>query len=366
MENRNLTIMLTDMKGFTPRTSAQSRSATMDMLREHKTVLLPVIEKRGGRLIKTIGDAFLVTFESPTDAVLTGMALQETLRAHNAAKPEAERIEIRVAINTGEVTVDEGDIFGEAVNIAARIEGIAEANEIYFTESTYLAMNKSEVPSAEIGYRVLKGIPHKIKVYRVLHEGEAPPASAPDVFFDTAAGTSSVHGASPWKRAAALAIDLLLVILLTFVLISAEKKDVEKRRVEIKSKMEAAGYQTPDDIPLGDPLRDEVHAFRKKKQQAGQIPKKRAGAVSFMLFVLYSTVAVGWKGRTLGKHLMKLRVVRMDGTAPGFGRALVRAILYYLSAAPFFLGFIWVFFDTRRLAWHDKISETAVVEGATR
>src|SRR3990167_6712864 len=125
MQTRNLTIVFTDIKGFTSRTSAQSRSATVDLIREH-----------------------------------------------NAKLAEADRIEIRVAINTGEVAIEEGDVYGEAVNIAARIEGIAEANDVYFTESTYLAMNKTEVPSAEIGYRMLKGIPQKIKVYRVLREGE--------------------------------------------------------------------------------------------------------------------------------------------------------------------------------------------------
>ncbi|MBI4712674.1 MAG: hypothetical protein HY762_05170 [Planctomycetes bacterium] len=68
------------------------------------------------------------------------------------------------------------DLFGEAVNIAARIEGITEATEIYFTEAVYLAMNKSEVPSSEIGWRKLKGIPEAIKVYK-LNSCEMPPLS---------------------------------------------------------------------------------------------------------------------------------------------------------------------------------------------
>ncbi|MBN1586460.1 MAG: hypothetical protein JW937_03410 [Candidatus Omnitrophica bacterium] len=176
MESRSLTIVFTDMKGFTSRTSSQSRTATEEMIFRHKELLLPVIKKRGGQLIKSIGDAFLLTFESPTDAVLAGMDIQEKLRKFNLSVPSPDRIEVRVAINTGEVIVDEGDVYGEAVNIASRIEGIAEPNEVYFTESTYLSMNKSEVPSAEIGYRLLKGIPEKIKIFKVLKEGQTAPA----------------------------------------------------------------------------------------------------------------------------------------------------------------------------------------------
>jgi hypothetical protein len=120
--------------------------------------------------VKTIGDALLITFESPTNAVLCGIAMQERLRVHNEEQPEEEQLMIRVAINSGEVQIREGDVFGEAVNITARIEGITDAGEIYFTESVYLAMNKSEVPTSEVGEKRLKGIPESIKVYKVIQD----------------------------------------------------------------------------------------------------------------------------------------------------------------------------------------------------
>jgi hypothetical protein len=141
------------------------------MVANHNAIVLPVIEKHQGKLIKTIGDAFLVTFESSTDAMLCGMAVQEALAAFNKGKTPDDRIDIRIAINAGEVYIDKtGDIFGDAVNITSRIEGIAEAGEVFFTEAVYLSMNRKEVPSSEIGYRQFKGIPDKIKVYKVLHE----------------------------------------------------------------------------------------------------------------------------------------------------------------------------------------------------
>lgn len=75
---------------------------------------------------------------------------------------------MRVAINLGEVEIIDGDVLGDPVNIAARLEGVAEAGEVWFTESVYLAMNRKEIPSTEIGERTFKGIPAPIRVYRVV------------------------------------------------------------------------------------------------------------------------------------------------------------------------------------------------------
>lgn len=184
--------MFTDIKGFTKRTSQQSRSATIDLIKQHNELLIPIFEERGGRVIKTIGDAFLVVFESPTNAVLTGIQLQDKLKEHNDNIADPERLEVRVAISTGEVSLIDNDVYGEAVNIAARLEGVSEANDVYFTEATYLAMNRSEVPTAEIGYRLFKGIPDKIKIFKVLREGqnlkETPRAGRNEA---AAGGTSS-------------------------------------------------------------------------------------------------------------------------------------------------------------------------------
>jgi class 3 adenylate cyclase len=170
MSSRVLTIMFTDIKGFTERTSLSSREELDNILGEHEELLMPLLPDFGGRLVKTVGDALLVAFESPTNAVLCGIMMQDRLRGRNKDMPEGEHLEIRVAINTGEVLEREGDVFGDAVNIAARIEGITDASEIFFTESVYLAMNKAEVPSSEVGQRRLKGIPEPIKIYKVIQD----------------------------------------------------------------------------------------------------------------------------------------------------------------------------------------------------
>ncbi|MEM7249565.1 MAG: adenylate/guanylate cyclase domain-containing protein [Acidobacteriota bacterium] len=173
MPTRNLTIMFTDIKGFTARVSAGSRDDLTRLREAHDRLLKPVFAHFGGTIVKTIGDAFLVRFDSPTDGVLCGVAIQEVLRQHAETAAEDDRIEVRVAINSGEVEVVDGDILGEPVNIAARLESAAEAGQVWFTEAVYLAMNRSEAPSAEVGERTFKGIPYPVRVYRVESEPES-------------------------------------------------------------------------------------------------------------------------------------------------------------------------------------------------
>lgn len=167
MKTANLAIVFTDIQGFTERTSRQTHEENQRLLQVHHELLAPMFKAFGGRILKSIGDAFLVTFESPTQAVLSGIAIQDRLWQYNGAAPESDRLNVRVAINVGEVRVESNDVFGEPVNIASRVEGLAEAGEVYFTEAVYLAMNKAEVPSQEVGAFELKGIPGKIRVFRV-------------------------------------------------------------------------------------------------------------------------------------------------------------------------------------------------------
>jgi class 3 adenylate cyclase len=167
LKTANLSIVFTDIKGFTERTSSQTLEENQRLLRTHDQLMTPLFKAFGGKIIKKIGDAFLVTFESPTQSVLCGLAIQDRLWLYNRTVQLNERFEVRVAINAGEVRVEAGDVFGEPVNIAARVEGIAEAGSVFFTEAVYLAMNKAEVPSEEVGLFELKGIPGKVKVFKV-------------------------------------------------------------------------------------------------------------------------------------------------------------------------------------------------------
>jgi len=170
VQSKVLTVMLTDMKGFTETSSKVSRDEMMALVKRHDELIRPILQQFGGNVVKTIGDAFLVVFESPTNAVLCGLVIQHTLRQHNETATNGERIEVRVAINIGEVQLTEDDVFGDPVNLAARINGITEPGEIFFTDAVYLAMNKQEVPSSEIGQRRFKGVPEPVKLFQVIQD----------------------------------------------------------------------------------------------------------------------------------------------------------------------------------------------------
>lgn len=171
---KNLTVMFTDISGFTKHTETISREALMSRLDTHNELLMPIVAHFEGKIVKTIGDAFLITFESPTNAVQCGLFMQHTLRKYNVEKPEPEQIHIKVSINSGEVTVTDNDVFGDPVNVAAKIEKATNPDEIYFTESVFLAMNKAEVPTSFVKTFRPKGTDStEIKLYKVaMDEGD--------------------------------------------------------------------------------------------------------------------------------------------------------------------------------------------------
>ena len=170
----NLAILLSDMKGFTARTSQQTREENARMLAFHDALLLPVIRGFGGRKVKSIGDALLVTFRSPTDCVLCGMAMQDRLASWNSRRGPQERIEVRIAISLGEVRVDAVDVTGDPVQLALRASAFADAGEVVLTESVYLAMNKSEVPTEPFPVRELRVGETRLHRARMMGPRELP------------------------------------------------------------------------------------------------------------------------------------------------------------------------------------------------
>jgi len=183
------------MKGFTAATSRQTREETARMLALHDALLTPVIRAFRGRRVKSIGDAYLVLFEAPTEAILCGMAIQDRLWDYARRVPESQRIEVRVAVALGEVRLVRvggvDDVFGEAVNLASRVEGEAESGEVWFSESVWWVMDRTRVEIDDLGSRALKGFPEAIRLFRVARSdrpGEPPYGNA---------GLSFVSGLAP-------------------------------------------------------------------------------------------------------------------------------------------------------------------------
>jgi class 3 adenylate cyclase len=167
LKTENLAIVLTDIVGYTEATQNQSRLDNARLLATHNRILFPIIRRYKGRHVKSIGDALLLVFRSPTDAMLCAMAMQDALFEYNRNAPKDQQIHIRVAASLGEVRVTRNDVFGEAVNITSRIESITPADEVYLSEAVYMAMNKAEVPAQEVGWRELKGVSAPIRVFNI-------------------------------------------------------------------------------------------------------------------------------------------------------------------------------------------------------
>jgi adenylate cyclase len=167
MKTENLVIVFTDIVGFTEATALMSREQSQRILDKHNQLLLPIVRRFRGRHIKSIGDALLLAFTSPTDGMRCAMAMQDVLHEYNASVAKDEEIHIRIAASLGEVRVTKTDIFGEPVNVTSRIEGITPSDEIYFSEAVYLAMNKAEVPAIEVGIKELKGISKPIRIFAI-------------------------------------------------------------------------------------------------------------------------------------------------------------------------------------------------------
>ncbi len=179
MQTANQVVMLTDIKGFTAATSRQTREENARMLALHDALLTPVIEAFGGRRVKSIGDAYLVLFPAPTVALLCAAAIQDRLADHARRVVEGDRIDVRIALAMGDVRLEGGDVFGEAVNLASRIEGQAEPGEIWFSEALYWALDRARVPVEELGYRALAGLDEEVRLFRVLKAATATGADLP-------------------------------------------------------------------------------------------------------------------------------------------------------------------------------------------
>ena len=160
-------VMFTDLRGYSALVQQDERLA-LSLLELQRSLAEPVIAAHHGRLIKTIGDALMVEFRSALEAVACATAIQQGLHEHNAAVPEGERILVRIGVHLGDVVRKGGDLFGDTVNIAARIEPQAPPGGIALSNAVYEQIhNKFPHPIVPLGDFALKGIAAKAPLYAV-------------------------------------------------------------------------------------------------------------------------------------------------------------------------------------------------------
>ncbi len=137
---RNITVLFTDIKGSTDYFEKFGDSAGLIMVHHCNTLLGKAVERHGGRVIKTIGDAVMAAFEDHAEAVAAAIEMQEVITADNLDKPQAYRVSIRIGINYGLGIVKSNDVFGNVVNVASRVEGAASPEQILISDTLHQAV----------------------------------------------------------------------------------------------------------------------------------------------------------------------------------------------------------------------------------
>lgn len=185
-----LTIMFTDIQGFTRLTEERGDAYSNEVRKEHDSLLVPIIEREGaGRVIKHIGDAVMAVFAEPSAAVARSLEIQEALRKRNLANSDQPALLVRIGLHMGQVTVEDKmdmDVFGRHVNRASRVEGLAEGGHLYMTYSVFdsakswIAGHKEEAAWVSHGRYKVKGIDEPLEIFEAYKPAAVKPRAPQD------------------------------------------------------------------------------------------------------------------------------------------------------------------------------------------
>jgi TolB-like protein len=174
IERRLTAILAADVAGYS-RLTGLDEEGTHVQLQDHlRTLVDPKIDEHRGRVVKNTGDGMLAEFSSVVDAMRCALDVQRGMVERNANVPQEKRIEFRIGINVGDIIIDRGDIFGDCVNVAARLEGLAEPSGICVSDDAYRQLrDKLDIVFDDAGEQKLKNIGHLVRVFRVRDRGVA-------------------------------------------------------------------------------------------------------------------------------------------------------------------------------------------------
>jgi len=191
MERRLAAILAADVVGYS-RLMGVSEAGTLAALKAHRRELVDgKIAEHQGRIVKLTGDGMLVEFPSVVNAVACAVEIQRKMPERNADVPEDRRIEFRIGVNLGDIIFEDNDIFGDGVNVAARIESVARPGGVCVSSSVRDNVgNRLELDFEDMGEQALKNIERPVRVYNV-SLGARPPKSSP---------ASQTHAERPPRR----------------------------------------------------------------------------------------------------------------------------------------------------------------------
>jgi adenylate cyclase len=178
-ERKLVAILAADVAGYS-RLMGADEEGTLACLKAHQRDLIdPKVNEHGGRLVKTTGDGILIEFPSVVEAVRCAVAVQRGMAERNADVPKERRMEFRVGINLGDVIAEASDIFGDGVNIAARLEGTAEPGGICISDDAYRHVHgKVAAEFVDLGEQLFKNIARPVRVYRMRPDADTASTGA--------------------------------------------------------------------------------------------------------------------------------------------------------------------------------------------
>src|SRR6201993_4461864 len=167
VERRLAAILAADVEGYR-RLMHGDEEATMATLSARRAVVDELIGRHRGRIANTAGDSILAEFASVLDAVRCAIKIQEALEQANDPQPETPRMRFRIGVNVGDIMVKDGDIFGDGVNVAARLEGLVRGGEICVSRGVYDHLHhRGGMPFQALGEQLVKNIAHPIRAFRL-------------------------------------------------------------------------------------------------------------------------------------------------------------------------------------------------------
>ena len=177
LSRRLAAIMVADISGYGTLMGADQEATVRD-LQAHRAAVLPLIDEHGGRVVDLAGDGILAEFPSALGAVKASLALQASMAERNANVPPQRRIEFRIGINLGEIIHDQGRIYGDGINIAARLQAYAQPGGICVSGKVLEEVrDRTEVTSRHLGEHQLKHIAHPVHIYALEAKSSAGPSS---------------------------------------------------------------------------------------------------------------------------------------------------------------------------------------------
>jgi adenylate cyclase len=170
-------ILAADVAGYSRLMGADEEGTLARLNRLRREVVDPVIAGRKGRIVKTSGDGLLAEFPSVVEAVLCAAEIQERAEAAAASEPDDRRLSLRIGVNLGDVIAEGGDIFGDGVNVAARLEGMAEPGGVIVSAAVHEHVEeKTPLSFEDLGEQRLKNIARPVRVFRLVPAGAVRPA----------------------------------------------------------------------------------------------------------------------------------------------------------------------------------------------